>query len=69
MRIQLKEPAGIDRTFNGQECPRNELVIRLQPDEAMYIKANVKAPGLHSEPQQASRIKPTHDYQAKQVWN
>ena len=52
VRIQLKEPQGIVQTFAGEDCPRNELVIRLQPDEAMYIKANVKAPGLHSEPQQ-----------------
>ncbi len=52
VRIQLKQPPGIAETFAGQYCPRNELVIRLQPDEAMYIKANVKAPGLHSEPQQ-----------------
>lgn len=26
---------------------RNELVIRIQPDEAVYLKINAKTPGLH----------------------
>jgi glucose-6-phosphate 1-dehydrogenase len=26
---------------------RNELVIRVQPGEAVYLKMNAKAPGLH----------------------
>ncbi len=29
--------------------PRNELVLRLQPDEAVYLKVNVKTPGLSTE--------------------
>ena len=29
--------------------PRNELVMRLQPDEAVYLKVNVKTPGLSTE--------------------
>ena len=36
-----------------QTCPPNELVIRLQPKEAIYMKTNVKAPGLKSQPTQA----------------
>lgn len=36
-----------------QQCPPNELVIRLQPKEAIYLKTNVKAPGLKNAPTQA----------------
>lgn len=36
-----------------QVCPPNELVIRLQPKEAIYLKTNVKAPGLRNTPTQA----------------
>ena len=32
--------------FAGQEIHQNELVMRLQPDEAVYMKTNVKSPGL-----------------------
>jgi glucose-6-phosphate 1-dehydrogenase len=32
-----------------EELPRNELVLRLQPTEAVYMKINVKRPGLSSE--------------------
>lgn len=42
IRIQFK-------TFkNGifQESARNELVFRIQPDEAMYMKMNIKVPGV-----------------------
>ncbi|XBW36715.1 hypothetical protein QEN19_002291 [Hanseniaspora menglaensis] len=42
IRIQFKQVAsGI---FN--EIPNNELVIRVQPDEAVYFKCNMKTPGL-----------------------
>ena len=42
VRIQFKDvSSGI---FKG--CPRNELVIRVQPNESVYIKANSKLPGL-----------------------
>ena len=37
----------------GVECPRNELVIRLQPKEEIYIKTNVKTPGFSSAPIQS----------------
>ena len=36
-----------------QPTPPNELVIRLQPKEAIYLKTNVKAPGLRSAPIQS----------------
>jgi glucose-6-phosphate 1-dehydrogenase len=35
------------------KCPRNELVIRMQPDEAIYFKTNVKTPGFSSKPIQS----------------
>jgi glucose-6-phosphate 1-dehydrogenase len=36
--------------FPGEAIPANELVLRLQPDEAIYVKANVKEPGLKTKP-------------------
>jgi hypothetical protein len=36
--------------FAGQKCAANELVMRLQPDEAVYMKTNVKSPGLKTKP-------------------
>ncbi|ODV90392.1 hypothetical protein CANCADRAFT_106049 [Tortispora caseinolytica NRRL Y-17796] len=42
IRIQFKDvSSGIFR-----DIPRNELVIRVQPDEAIYLKINAKLPGL-----------------------
>ena len=35
------------------KCARNELVIRMQPDEAIYFKANVKSPGFSNKPVQS----------------
>jgi len=48
VRIQLKSPPGANKMFDGQPIPRNEIVLRLQPDESIYMKTNVKAPGLHT---------------------
>ena len=53
--------------FDGLEVPRNELVIRLQPDEAIYMKTNVKRPGLHTQPVQASAICPD-EYNSLAAW-
>lgn len=45
VRIQFKDVAkGI-----FQELPRNELVIRIQPREAIYLKMNAKYPGLSAK--------------------
>jgi Glucose-6-phosphate dehydrogenase, C-terminal domain len=33
--------------------PRNELVMRLQPNEAVYLKTNVKSPGFAATPVQS----------------
>ncbi|XP_064488760.1 glucose-6-phosphate 1-dehydrogenase-like isoform X3 [Ornithodoros turicata] len=43
VRIQYKEVPG--DIFNGQ-CKRNELVMRVQPGEAIYIKLMTKKPGM-----------------------
>lgn len=59
IRVQFKKPPGSSMIFPQTDASgkpldevvgRNELVIRLQPDQAMYIKFNVQAPGLRGEP-------------------
>ena len=52
--MQFREAPGGKAMFDGLDVPRNELVIRLQPEEAIYMKTNVKRPGLHTQPVQAS---------------
>ena len=47
MRIQFKNAPASEFLFESK-CPRNELVMRLQPDEAIYMKTNVKTPGFSS---------------------
>jgi len=44
VRMQLKTPAA--SIFGNLENMRNELVIKFQPGEAIYIKLVVKTPGL-----------------------
>lgn len=46
IRIQFKDVPGANFMFDGQDVPRNELVLRLQPKESVYFKVNVKKPGL-----------------------
>lgn len=46
VRIQYNDVRG--DIFHGQ-CKRNELVIRVQPDEAIYIKMMTKTPGMSFE--------------------
>lgn len=50
VRIQFKQPPGAAAMFPGEKIPHNELVMRLQPDEAVYMKMNVKEPGLRTTP-------------------
>lgn len=52
VRIQLQDVPGASSTFDGRVVPRNEVVVRLQPDEAVYVKSNMKAPGLNVDPLQ-----------------
>ena len=47
MRVQFKDVPG--DIFDGKSR-RNELVIRLQPNEAMYVKTMTKQPGMSFEP-------------------
>jgi glucose-6-phosphate 1-dehydrogenase len=44
VRIQFKDVN--EGAFN--DIPRNELVFRIQPSEAVYLKINAKVPGLHT---------------------
>jgi hypothetical protein len=53
IRIQFKDAPAADYLFAGEACPRNELVMRMQPHEAVYLKTNVKSPGFSAEPVQA----------------
>lgn len=58
IRVQFKRPPGSAKLFpkdtsgtgSTETVARNELVIRLQPDQAMYMKFNVQAPGLRGDP-------------------
>lgn len=43
IRIQFRDVAG--DIFNGQ-VKRNELVMRVQPGEAVYVKMMTKDPGM-----------------------
>lgn len=47
IRVQFKDVPG---DIFGGKCYRNELVIRLQPKEAIYIKMMVKEAGMSFEP-------------------
>ena len=42
VRVQFHPPAGSAAMFDGAEIPLNELVIRVQPNDAIYFKCNVK---------------------------
>mmetsp|Transcript_18746 Transcript_18746/g.22370 ORF Transcript_18746/g.22370 Transcript_18746/m.22370 type:complete len:1018 (+) Transcript_18746:62-3115(+) len=53
VRIQFKDAAAAPFLFPGQDIPRNELVMRMQPSEAVYMKTNVKSPGFSSKPIQS----------------
>lgn len=55
VRVQFRKAAGSNMLFPGvglgqHGLERNELVMRLQPDEAVYMKMNIKAPGLAGDP-------------------
>lgn len=52
IRIQFKDAPAANILFD-RNCPRNELVVRMQPNEAIYLKTNVKAPGFTSNPIQS----------------
>lgn len=52
--VQFKKPPAGAFLFGHEKGPlHNELVIRLQPNEAIYLKTNVKSPGFDSRPIQS----------------
>ncbi|KAG7347829.1 6-phosphogluconate dehydrogenase [Nitzschia inconspicua] len=53
MRIQFKDAPAAEYLFAGKDCPRDEIVFRLQPHESIYLKTNVKSPGFSSKPVQS----------------
>jgi len=50
IRIQFKSPLPLPGYKLDLDGLRNELVIRLQPDEAIYMKMAMKQPGLEFKP-------------------
>lgn len=52
MRIQFKDAPAAKALF-GCEVPRNEIVMKLQPTETIYMKSNIKTPGFSSAPIQS----------------
>lgn len=50
MRVQFKDAPAANFLFKGEHCPRNELVMRMQPKAAVYLKTNVKSPGFSYQP-------------------
>lgn len=49
MRLQFTDVPG---DIFGERCQRNELVVRVQPDEAIYLKMMTKRPGIYFSPQE-----------------
>ncbi|XP_030626022.1 glucose-6-phosphate 1-dehydrogenase isoform X2 [Chanos chanos] len=49
VRLQFRDVPG--DIFGGQ-CQRNELVVRVQPNEAIYAKMMSKKPGMHFNPEE-----------------
>eukprot|EP00644_Phytophthora_capsici_P017173 jgi/Phyca11/509625/fgenesh2_kg.PHYCAscaffold_48_\ len=49
IRVQFRPPPGAAHMFPGVKIPVQELVLRLQPEEAVYMKMNVKSPGLQTQ--------------------
>lgn len=62
IRIQFQDvPADL---FGGQ-CKRNELVIRVQPGEAIYIKLMTKTPGIKTDKLEETELDLTYHYRYK----
>eukprot|EP00586_Coscinodiscus_wailesii_P014537 CAMPEP_0172521838 /NCGR_PEP_ID=MMETSP1066-20121228/292806_1 /TAXON_ID=671091 /ORGANISM="Coscinodiscus wailesii, Strain CCMP2513" /LENGTH=363 /DNA_ID=CAMNT_0013304799 /DNA_START=1721 /DNA_END=2812 /DNA_ORIENTATION=+ len=53
IRVQFKE-APAAASLVGAKCAHNELVMSLQPKEAIYMKTNIKSPGFSSVPVQST---------------
>ncbi|KAK7878484.1 hypothetical protein WMY93_030320 [Mugilogobius chulae] len=49
LRLQFTDVPG---DIFGGRCQRNELVVRVQPDEAIYLKMMTKRPGVYFSPEE-----------------
>ncbi|XP_029011617.1 glucose-6-phosphate 1-dehydrogenase-like isoform X2 [Betta splendens] len=49
VRLQFADVPG---DIFGGRCQRNELVVRVQPDEAVYLKMTTKRPGVYFSPEE-----------------
>ncbi|TNN82826.1 Glucose-6-phosphate 1-dehydrogenase [Liparis tanakae] len=49
VRLQFTDVPG---DIFGGRCQRNELVVRVQPDEAIYLKMMTKRPGVYLSPEE-----------------
>lgn len=49
MRLQFSDVPG---DIFEENCQRNELVVRVQPDEAIYLKMMTKRPGIYFSPEE-----------------
>ncbi|XP_066566279.1 glucose-6-phosphate 1-dehydrogenase isoform X1 [Amia ocellicauda] len=50
VRLQFRDVPG---DIFSSHCKRNELVVRVQPDEAVYAKMMTKKPGMSMQPEEA----------------
>lgn len=49
VRLQFTDVPG---DIFGEQCQRNELVVRVQPNEAIYLKMMTKRPGICFSPEE-----------------
>lgn len=49
VRLQFNDVPG---QIFADRCQRNELVMRVQPDEAIYLKMLTKRPGVYFSPEE-----------------
>ena len=49
VRLQFTDVPG---DIFGKSCQRNELVVRVQPNEAIYLKMMTKRPGVFFSPEE-----------------
>lgn len=49
VRLQFSDVPG---DIFEKSCQRNELVVRVQPDEAIYLKMMTKRPGIYFSPEE-----------------
>lgn len=65
VRVQLRDVPG--NIFKSNAVQRNELVIRVQPGEAMYVKMMTKTPGMSVDCHE-TELDLTYDNRYKVCW-